>query len=219
MSEKFSVREFSESCLRTASGMQEKAFARSSWGPRTGTAFCLSSCFLYTFMSVMSKALIRISNVFKGDLNCFARDKDVKYLQIDLKQYPFELSRSSYVVASNALARESSSNKYRDDDASSISSVSTNATMDNIPGPGRTIDTYIYQFFGRKLERFIFRISISSFSPDKIVQCLCIDGSGPWPPGQSPLGDVIQAISADRNLCCEPRARVAGVKSLVKQSQ
>lgn len=168
-------------------------------------------------MSVISKALVRISNVIKGDLNSSAPDKDAKYLLIDFKQYPIEFSRSSYALACDA--RESSSNKQRDDDASSISSVSTNATMDNIPGPGRTIDTYIYQFFGRKLERFIFRISISSLSPDKIVQCLCIDGSGPWPPGQLPLGNVIQAISADRNLCCEPGARVAGVKSLVKQSQ
>lgn len=163
----------------------------------------------------MSKALNRISNVLKGETNRRARDKEIKYLQIDFKQY-LELSLP-HAVASGAC--ESSSNRDRDDDASSISSVSTNATMDNIPGPGRTIDTYIYQFFGRKLERFIFRISISSFSPDKIAQCLCFDGSGPWPPGQSPLGDVIQEISVDKSLCCEPRARVAGLKSLVKQSQ
>lgn len=60
-------------------------------------------------------------------------------------------------------------------DTSSISSVSTNATMDNIPGTGRIIDTYLYQFFGRMLERFIFRISMANLPPDRILEFLRVD--------------------------------------------
>ena len=46
------------------------------------------------------------------------------------------------------------------DDSSSISSCSTNATMDNIPGTGRTIDMYFYQPVGRAIEKFALKIAI-----------------------------------------------------------
>lgn len=36
---------------------------------------------------------------------------------------------------------------------------STNWTCDNNPGPGRIIDKYVYQFLGRKVERFLARVS------------------------------------------------------------
>ena len=39
-----------------------------------------------------------------------------------------------------------------EDDTSSISSFSTNATMDNIPGTGRTLDMHFYQPVGRAIE-------------------------------------------------------------------
>lgn len=98
------------------------------------------------------------------------------------------------------------------DDTSSILTVSTNATMDNIPGTGRTIDTFVYQFFGRKLERFIFRMSMSNLSPDRILRHLWMDGNGTGPgPGSLPsLSDVIIRF---------PKDSVSGLKSLVKQSQ
>ena len=44
-----------------------------------------------------------------------------------------------------------------EDDTSSISSCSTNATMDNIPGTGRTIDMCFYQPVGRAIERIALR--------------------------------------------------------------
>ena len=46
------------------------------------------------------------------------------------------------------------------DDTSSISSFSTNATMDNIPGTGRTIDMRFYQPVGRAIEKFALKIAI-----------------------------------------------------------
>ena len=47
-----------------------------------------------------------------------------------------------------------------EDDTSSISSFSTNATMDNIPGTGRTIDMRFYQPVGRAIEKFALKIAI-----------------------------------------------------------
>ena len=47
-----------------------------------------------------------------------------------------------------------------EDDASSINSCSTNATMDNIPGTGRTIDMCFYQPIGRAIEKFALKIAI-----------------------------------------------------------
>ena len=41
------------------------------------------------------------------------------------------------------------------EDSSSTRTFSTTATGDNLPGPGRVIDTYIYQKYGRKLEALI----------------------------------------------------------------
>ena len=49
--------------------------------------------------------------------------------------------------------------KY-EDDTSSISSCSTNATMDNIPGTGRTLDMCFYQPVGRAIEKFALKIAI-----------------------------------------------------------
>ena len=46
------------------------------------------------------------------------------------------------------------------DDTSSISSFSTNATMDNIPGTGRTLDMCFYQPVGRAIEKFALKIAI-----------------------------------------------------------
>ena len=58
---------------------------------------------------------------------------------------------------------------YEDDD-SSISSFSTNSTVDDNPGTGRTIDKFIYQIPGRALERLAFRLTISSLPPERILR-------------------------------------------------
>lgn len=97
-----------------------------------------------------------------------------------------------------------------DDDTNSMWSISTNATMDNIPGTGRTIDTYFYQFFGRKIERLIFRISLAHLSPDRILRFLWVDDIA-YPRTRLSLSHTIYVIRND--------VQVAGLKSLVKQSQ
>lgn len=51
----------------------------------------------------------------------------------------------------------------------------TNATMNNDPWTGRTVDTYLYHYFGRKLERCVFRVSLANLSPDRILQFLWVD--------------------------------------------
>ena len=58
----------------------------------------------------------------------------------------YDTGRNAYYSTSAYIEDE--------DDASSISSCSTNATMDNIPGTGRTIDMCFYQPVGRAIERF-----------------------------------------------------------------
>ena len=70
-----------------------------------------------------------------------------------------------------------------EDDTSSISSFSTNGTMDNIPGTGRTLDMHFYQPVGRAIEKFALkiaiRLNICHPSPAQILRffrlyCLCV---------------------------------------------
>ena len=104
-----------------------------------------------------------------------------------------------------------------EDDASSISSCSTNATMDNIPGTGRTLDTHFYQPVGRAIEKFALkiaiRLNICHPSPAQILRffrlyCLCV----PCDTDRRP-SDVIADISAEKS------SAVPGILSLVQQSQ
>lgn len=106
-------------------------------------------------------------------------------------------------------------------DTSSISSVSTNATMDNIPGTGRIIDTYLYQFFGRKLERFIFRISMANLPPDRILEFLRVDEEIIIPTMYGSLYETIHYLGDDASVADHVKEgeRIAGLKSLVKQTQ
>ena len=103
------------------------------------------------------------------------------------------------------------------DDTSSINSFSTNATMDNIPGTGRTIDMRFYQPVGRAIEKFALkiaiRLNICHPSPAQILRFLGVfPRCGIWYEVKKP-SDVIARISAER-----PSA-VPGILSLVEQSQ
>ena len=105
-----------------------------------------------------------------------------------------------------------------EDDASSISSCSTNATMDNIPGTGRTIDMRFYQPVGRAIERFALKIAIRlNVCHPSPVQILRFLGMSPqydlWLSSVRITSDVIADISAE-----QPSA-VPGILSLVQQSQ
>ena len=105
-----------------------------------------------------------------------------------------------------------------EDDTSSISSCSTNATMDNIPGTGRTIDMCFYQPVGRAIEKSALKIAIRlNICHPSPAQILCILGllslHELWLfVGKKPR-DVIADISAE-----EPSI-VPGILSLVQQSQ
>lgn len=57
-----------------------------------------------------------------------------------------------------------------EDDRYSMNSFSTTATASNLPGAGRTIDTYIYQPMGRRIERLARHFpSLSSHDPNVAV--------------------------------------------------
>ena len=104
-----------------------------------------------------------------------------------------------------------------EDDTSSISSFSTNATMDNIPGTGRTLDMCFYQPVGRAIEKFALkiaiRLNICHPSPAQILHFFRLSPSLCWLSRVRRPSDVIARISAE-----QPSA-VPGILSLVQQSQ
>ena len=106
-----------------------------------------------------------------------------------------------------------------EDDTSSISSFSTNATMDNIPGTGRILDMCFYQPVGRAIEKFALkvaiRLNICHPSPAQIFRFLGLYFStfDLWVSTVRKTSDVIADISAE-----EPSA-VLGILSLFQQSQ
>lgn len=141
----------------------------------------------------MPKLLSRIKAPFKK-----RRERsDIKYLQFTDPRYFNNKRRYG-------------ENGDDDSDTCSTLTVSTNATMDNIPGTGRIIDTYLYQFFGRKLERFIFRVSMATLSPDRILQYLWVGVGWMFSTEFKPLSDVIMDFSKDE---------LSGFEGLVKQTQ
>ena len=105
-----------------------------------------------------------------------------------------------------------------EDDTGSFYSFSTNATMDNIPGTGRTIDMYFYQPVGHAIEKFALKIAIRLNnchpSPAQILRFLRLGALGmTWHSVVQKPGDVIDRISVRL-----PSA-VPGILSLVQQSQ
>ena len=139
-------------------------------------------------------------------------DKDLeRWLEFDdvfgLSQYDTGWSASH---GTNAYIED-------EDDTSSISSCSTNATMDNIPGTGRTIDMCFYQPVGRAIEKFALkiaiRLNICHPSPAQILRFFRLAQGELWDRRVRKPSDVIADISAE-----EPSA-VPGILSLVAQSQ
>lgn len=106
-----------------------------------------------------------------------------------------------------------------DEDSNSVSSFSTTATADNLTGTGRTVDTYIFQPMGRRVERFAMRITIASLDPTRIAQYIEADFTSfsPYFGDQRTLrlNDVIASLCRHRN----GSTVVAGLKGLVKQTQ
>ena len=140
-------------------------------------------------------------------------DKDLNRMLefADMFDLNYYTGRNAYYSTSAYIEDE--------DDASSVSSCSTNATMDNIPGTGRTLDMCFYQPVGRAIEKFALkvaiRLNICHPSPAQILRFLGIMSlSGSVPQGRAVIpSDVIAQISANR-----PSA-VPGILSLIQQSQ
>ena len=78
----------------------------------------------------------------------------------------------------------------RNESTSSISTYSTNATTDDLPGPGRLLDKYIYQRGGRIIERFVMKWNMSTLHPAHIVRYL-----SPYPTSSTYLiGGQLESI-------------------------
>ena len=148
--------------------------------------------------------------------------KQPKYKDKDLKRL---LEFNDIFVPNNSdtgwIASHGTSAYIEDvDDASSISSFSTNATMDNIPGTGRTLDMCFYQPVGRAIEKFALkiaiRLNICHPSPAQIVRFLGLPLPGLLSVSDYDIvkpSDVIARISAEQPM------RARGILSLVQQSQ
>ena len=148
------------------------------------------------------------------------RAKGPKFKDMDLKrllEFDDVFGLSQYDTGWNA-SHGTSAYIEDEDDASSISSCSTNATMDNIPGTGRTLDMCFYQPVGRAIEKFALKIAIRlNICHPSPAQILCVLGLPSLHElwlfvGKKPR-DVIADISAE-----EPSI-VPGILSLVQQSQ
>lgn len=100
----------------------------------------------------------------------------------------------------------------------SASSFSTNATIDDNPGPGRLIDKHIYQFLGRKMERVIFRIKVNTLPPAAIVRYIEMMFSAPF------AFEYSRSLPLSRLLADLDKRRVgstiiSGLKGLIRQTQ
>ena len=106
-----------------------------------------------------------------------------------------------------------------DSDTDSILSSASDDTIDDNPGTGRTIDTYVYQKFGRKIERVIYRTGMSLLSPARIMRYIIRRKSSNKLVGISfsaypDMGQLVGHLT----LCYGP-AVLAGLKSLVNQAR
>ena len=105
-----------------------------------------------------------------------------------------------------------------DDDASSIESFSTMATVDDNPGTGRVLDTYFFQPAGRRIERLAMRFTIRHLHPSRIEALLTPEDRGYSPVFAIKLtvGTALRYI--DPRDVSVPTA-ISGLKSLVRQAQ
>lgn len=102
-----------------------------------------------------------------------------------------------------------------DDDTSTISSYSTNSTVDDNPGTGRLIDKHIYQRLGRKLERFLFWIKPPMLTPGQI--CAFFEKQN----GEHGIFYSLGLTSRGGSIVdsFRDRSSVYGLKCLIKQTQ
>ena len=119
-------------------------------------------------------------------------------------------TQSAYIEVSDSSDEDGGQNG----DTASVSTYSTNATTDDLPGPGRLLDKYIYQRGGRFVERFVMKWKMSTLHPAHIVRylsplptCFAID-----------CGVQLENIILRIETTCGSAA-VAGIEGLVQQTQ
>ena len=103
------------------------------------------------------------------------------------------------------------------DDARSIESFSTTATVDDNPGTGRVLDTYFFQPAGRRIERLAMRFTIRHLHPSRI-EAFIARGIEYFPllDIKVTLGVTLRRINP-RNFSVP--TVISGLKSLVRQAQ
>ena len=98
-------------------------------------------------------------------------ERDLNYLTIDNDVFvPLRPGKGKKVYIGMERGEQSA------EDIASVSSYSTNATADDLPGVGRTLDTYFYQRAGRVVERVANKI-ISKVRPS-VTQAGPVPGEG-----------------------------------------
>lgn len=132
--------------------------------------------------------------------------------------HPAPGSNTAYEVPDDTFGAINGDDVDRpDNDAPSVSSFSTMATMDDNPGPGRVIDKHLYQTVGRKIELLAGRIAISYVPPGAILNYIdqeALLGLGISIPRSTPrsIADIMTKWE-------EGNAVMDGWKALVKQIQ
>ena len=147
------------------------------------------------------------------------KTKQPKFKDKDLKRVAeFDIVLGLEPYSASWSEKYSSAYIADKDDASSISSCSTNATMDNIPGTGRELDMRLYQSIGRAVEKFslkiAIRLNICHPSPAQIFRFL-----GMLPAVKLQYGEVEKPSDVIARISAERPPAVPGILSLVQQSQ
>ena len=118
--------------------------------------------------------------------------------------------------SSGAVTPLGSGGGGEDEDARSVESFSTTATVDNNPGTGRALDMYFFQPLGRRIERLAMRFTIRHLHPLRIEAF--IHGNlvyFPWLAPERTLGLALQDINTFRS----GPTIIAGLKDLIQQTQ
>ena len=136
------------------------------------------------------------------------------------KREPIDEANRFYGMYTDVLQGQShtvgSGGGGEDEDARSVESFSTTATVDNNPGTGRALDMYFFQPLGRRIERLAMRFTIRHLHPLWIEAF--IHGNlvyFPWLAPECALGLVLQDINTFRS----GPTIIAGLKGLVQQTQ
>lgn len=117
------------------------------------------------------------------------------------------------LISSNTVPRDGG-----EEDTVSVSSHSTNSTIDDNIGTGRLMDKYLYQKGGRKLERLIFYVRIKMTKLDPAQICQYFESSYKTSPSsgtKQTLQECVCAIGSLEN----GYTNLSGLKSLVQQTR